>query len=285
MNFDRILAAVPFLSVFATLSFAQTPAQAPFATHQLSPNLYWIDGGGGNSGVIVGRAGVIVIDAKISEAGGKELLDDIAKITPKPVTTVIETHSDRDHIAGLAAFPKGVAIVAHENNKKEQEDAIAAGRGAVTADRLPTRLVSKQKETLNIEGVAIEVYHWGPAHTNGDLIVYLPAEKVVFAGDIRSPEQPDPIIHPEKNGTSEGWIATTKGMLGLNAERYVPGHGNVETKAAIQTALDAAVAKRAKIKELVAQGKSLDEIRVAVGDPPAGRIVTFTEVVYKELKP
>lgn len=285
MNYEKVVAVAPFLSVFATLALAQTPAQAPFATHQLSQNLYWIDGGGGNSGVIVGRAGVIVIDAKISEAGGKELLDDIAKINPKPVTTVIETHSDRDHIAGLAAFPRGITIIAHENNKKEQQDAIAAGRGAVTADRLPTRLVTKDKETLNIEGVAIELYHWGQAHTNGDLIVYLPAEKVVFTGDIRSPEQPDPIIHPEKNGTSEGWIATTKGMLALNAERFVPGHGNVETKDAIQKALDAAIAKRAKIKDLVTQGKSLDEVRTAVGDPPAGRIVTFTEVVYKELKP
>jgi glyoxylase-like metal-dependent hydrolase (beta-lactamase superfamily II) len=270
---------------FTTLAPAQTPpATAPFVTHPLAPNMYWIDGGGGNSGVVVGRTGVIVIDAKITEAAGKELIEDIAKITPKPVTTVIETHSDRDHIAGVAAFPKGVAIVAHENNKKEQEEAIAGGRGAVTSDRLPTRVISKNKDALNIDGVRIELYHWGPAHTSGDLVVYLPAEKIVFTGDILSPEQPDPIIHPEKNGSSEGWIATVKGMLALNAERYVPGHGDIQTKAAIQKGLDAAVAKRAKIKDLVAQGKSLDEIRVAVGDPPArGRVVTFTEAVYREL--
>jgi glyoxylase-like metal-dependent hydrolase (beta-lactamase superfamily II) len=270
---------------FVAVASAQTPAPTPpLATHQLGPNLYWIDGGGGNSGVIVGRQGVIVIDAKITEAAGKELLDDIAKITPKPVTTVIETHSDRDHIAGLAAFPKGIAIIAHENNRKEQEDAIAGGRGAVSADRLPTRIVSGNKETLNIDGERIELYHWTPAHTSGDLVVYLPAEKVVFTGDILSPEQPDPIIHPEKNGSSQGWIFTTKGMLALDADRYVPGHGGIQTKASIQKALDAAAAKRAKIEEMVRQGKSLDEIKAAVGDPPGkGRIVTFTEVIYGEL--
>jgi glyoxylase-like metal-dependent hydrolase (beta-lactamase superfamily II) len=154
----------------------------------------------------------------------------------------------------------------------------------VTSDLLPTRLVSKNTETLNIDGLKIELYHWGPAHTSGDEVVYLPAEKIVFTGDICSPEQPDPIIHPEKNGSSEGWIETTKGMVALKADRYVPGHGQVQSKAEIQKGLDAAAAKRAKIKELVAQGKSLDEIKAAVGDPPGkGRIITFTEVVYGEL--
>jgi glyoxylase-like metal-dependent hydrolase (beta-lactamase superfamily II) len=285
MHFGKTLAAAVLgFGVRAAMAQAPAPAPAaPFVTHQLPPSVYWIDGGGGNSGVIVGKKGVIVIDAKITAAAGKELLDDIAKITPKPVTTVIETHSDRDHISGLASFPKGITIVAHENNKKEQEAAIKAGNGAVTSDLLPTQLVTKTKETLKIDGVTIEVYHWGPAHTSGDLVVYLPAGKIVFTGDICSPAQPDPIIHPEKNGSSEGWIATTKAMAALNSDRFVPGHGDVQTKAQIQAGLDKAVAKRAKIKELVAQGKSLDEIRKALGDPPAGRIITFTEVVYKEL--
>ena len=108
---------------FAPFALAQGPAPAPLMTHQLKPNVYWIEGGGGNSGVIIGDKGVIVVDAKTSAAGGKELLDDIAKITPKPVTTVILTHSDGDHVNGLASFPKGITVIAHENNKKEQEGA------------------------------------------------------------------------------------------------------------------------------------------------------------------
>ena len=282
MNFATALA----VSALVTSAFAQAPATAPapFTTHPLGPSVYWIEGGGGNSGVIVGKKGVIVIDAKTTLAGGKELLEDIAKITPKPVTTLIETHSDGDHVNGAAAFPKGITIIAHQNCKKEQEAAIAAGRGALIADRLPTQVVSKDKETLKIDGVTLEVFHWGPAHTNGDLVVYLPAWKIVFTGDISSPEQPDPVIHPEKNGSSEGWISTTRAMAGLNSDRFVPGHGEVQTKAAIGQRLAAAEAKRAKIKDLVAQGKSLDEIRAALGDPPArGRIITFTEAVYREL--
>ena len=283
--------AIAGLLALATLAMAQGQGQpaAPFMVHQLKPNVYWVEGGGGNSGVIVGDKGVIVIDAKTTAAGGKELLDDIAKITPKPVTAVILTHSDADHVNGLASFPAGVKVIAHENNKKEQEAALAkGGRGAPPADHLPSQVVSKNKESLKIEGVKLELYHWAPAHTSGDLVVYLPSEKIVFTGDIiAGGKAADPLIHGEKNGSSEGWITTVKGIVAINADQFVEGHGDVLAKADIQKRLTDAEAKRAKIKDLVAQGKSLDEIRTAVGDPPpppgGPRFASFTQVVYEEL--
>lgn len=281
------------LGMLASVGAAQAQGQpaAPFVVHQLKPNVYWIEGGGGNSGVIVGSTGVIVVDAKTSAAGGKELLDDIAKITPKPVTTVFLTHSDGDHVNGLAAFPTGVKVIAQENCKKEMETALAAGgRGAPPADHLPSQVV-KEKETLIIDGVKLELRHWAPAHTSGDLIVYLPAEKIVFTGDVISTTLPDPLIHLEKNGSSEGWITTVKGIVALDSDQFVEGHGDLLAKAAVQKRLADAEAKRAKIKELVAQGKSLDEVKAAV-DPPAaapaagGRgpaFAGYTTVVYQEL--
>jgi cyclase len=290
--FSLGFATAASLSALATLAVAQGPAPAPLMVHQLKPNVYWIEGGGGNSGVIIGDKGVIVVDAKTTPAAGKELLDDIAKITPKPVTTVILTHSDGDHVNGLASFPTGITIIAHEGNKKEQEAALAAGgRGAPPAGHLPTQTISKNKDSLKIDGVKLEVFHWAPAHTSGDLVVFLPAEKIVFTGDIIATQLPDPLIHLEKNGTSEGWVTTAKGIAGLNADQFVPGHGDVQTKAAIQKRETDAAAKRAKIKDLVAQGKSLEEIKTAVGDPPpaqgkGGRgpaFASFTDVVYQEL--
>ena len=279
------------LGVLATLAVAQGPAPVPLMVHQLKPNVYWIEGGGGNSGVIVGDKGVIVVDAKTTAAQGKELLEDIAKITPKPVTTVILTHSDGDHVNGLASFPAGITIIAHENNKKEQDKALAAGgRGAPPAGHLPTKTISKNKDDLKIEGVKVEVLHWVPAHTSGDLVVYLPSEKIVFTGDIIT-TQPDALIHLEKNGSSEGWVTTAKGIAALNSDQFVPGHGDVMNKAAIQKKATDVAAKRAKVKELVAQGKSLPDIKTAVGDPPPAQgkgkggpgFPSFTEVVYQEL--
>jgi glyoxylase-like metal-dependent hydrolase (beta-lactamase superfamily II) len=285
-------ARVAGLSALATLAIAQGPAPAPLMVHQLKPNVYWIEGGGGNTGVIVGDKGVIVVDAKTTAAQGKELLEDIAKITPKPVTTVILTHSDGDHVNGLASFPAGITIIAHENNKKEQDAALAAGgRGAPPAGHLPTQTVSKNKEDLKIGGLKVEMLHWANAHTSGDLVVYLPSEKIVFTGDIIT-TQPDALIHLEKNGSSEGWVTTAKGIAALNADQFVPGHGDVMNKAAVQKKATDVAAKRAKIKDLVAQGKSLADIKTAVGDPPpaqgkgGGRgpgFASFTDVVYQEL--
>jgi glyoxylase-like metal-dependent hydrolase (beta-lactamase superfamily II) len=273
------------LAALTVTATAQAPPPAtPFVTHQLKPNFYWIEGGGGNSTVIVGTNGVIVVDAKTTKAGGQELLDDIAKITPKPVTIVILTHSDGDHVNGLAAFPAGVKVIAHENNKKEQETALAAGgRGAPPADHLPTQVITKQKESLIIEGQNLELYHWAPAHTSGDLIVYLPSEKIVVTGDIISAANPYPRIHDEKNGSTEGWIATAKGIVALHADTFIPGHGNIQTKADIEKKIADAVARRNQVKEMVAQGKSLDEIKAAVGDNDKLSYKSWTEVSYQEL--
>jgi glyoxylase-like metal-dependent hydrolase (beta-lactamase superfamily II) len=273
------------LGVLTAVATGQAPPPAtPFVIHQLKPNFYWIEGGGGNSTIIVGTNGVIVVDAKTTKVGGQELLDDIAKITPKPVTTVILTHSDGDHVNGLAAFPAGVRVIAQENNKKEQETALAAGgRGAPPADHLPTQVITKQKETLTIEGEKVELYHWAPAHTSGDLIVYLPTQKIVATGDIISTGNPYPRIHDEKNGSTEGWITTAKGLVTLNADTFIPGHGNIQTKADIEKRIADAQARSNQVKDMVAQGKSLDEIRAALGDNDKLTYKSWTEVCYEEL--
>src|ERR1700682_1019014 len=164
----------------------QPPPPPPITMKQLKPDVWGGLGGAGRHRTIIsGKTSVIVVDAKQTEAGAKDLLAEIAKITPKPVTTAIITHSDGDHVNGLVAFPAGIKIIAHENNKKEQEKALAAGgRGAPPADRVPNQVVTKNKETMMIDGVKLELYHWAPAHTSGDLMIYLPDEKIVATGDV-----------------------------------------------------------------------------------------------------
>src|SRR5678809_810474 len=152
----------------ASAAFAQAPpAIQPVMMKQLKPDVWaGLGGSGGNSTIYIGKTSVIVVDAKQTEAGAKDLLAEIAKITPKPVTTVFLTHSDGDHVNGLVAYPQGVKVIAHENNKKEEQAALAAGgRGAPPPDRLPQQVTTKQKETVTIDGVKLELYHWAPAHT------------------------------------------------------------------------------------------------------------------------
>jgi cyclase len=253
---------------------AQQPQQPPPITmKQLKPDVWvGLGGAGGNSTIIIGKTSVIVVDAKQTEAGAKDLLAEIAKVTPKPVSTAIITHSDGDHVNGLVAFPAGVKVIAHENNKREQQTALAAGgRGAPPADRLPNQVTTKTKEAITIDGVKLELYHWAPAHTSGDLVVYLPDQKICSTGDLIVTNRADdnPNIHFEKNGSTEGWLTNVKGMIGLNAETYVTGHGDLLTKADLQRKLDATTARRAKVAAMIKEGKSLDEIKTALPDAPA----------------
>jgi len=268
------LAAV--VCVILTLStFAQQAPQAPppITMKMLKPDVWaGLGGAGGNSTIIIGKTGVIVVDAKQTEAGAKDLLAQIAKITPKPVTTAIITHSDGDHVNGLVAFPVGIKIIAHENNKKEQQTALAAGgRGAPPADRLPNLVTTKTKEKMTIDGVKLELYHFAPAHTSGDLIVFLPEQKIVSTGDIVVTNRADdnPNVHFEKNGSTEGWLTNVKGMIGLNADTYVTGHGELLTKADLQRKFAATAERRNKIAAMAKDGKTLDQIKAALPDAPA----------------
>jgi cyclase len=275
MKYARALRlALPTVLGFAALAAAQQPpAPPPVTMKQLKPDVWaGIGGSGGNSTIIVGRTGVIVVDAKQTEAGAKDLLSEIAKITPKPVTTVFLTHSDGDHVNGLVAYPANVKVISHANNKKELEAALAAGgRGAPPPDRLPSQVVTKEHETMNIDGVRLELYHLAPAHTSGDLVVYLPAQKVVATGDVIVGNRADdnPNIHAEKNGSTAGWLTIVKGLVSLDAETYVPGHGDLMTKADVQRKLTATTERRAKIAAMAKEGKSLEEIKAALPDAPA----------------
>src|SRR5262245_17896793 len=130
-----LVGLIALAAIGAAQQATQAPAPPPNAMKQIKPNIWAALGGaGGNVTIIVGQSSVIVVDAKQTEPGAKDLLAEIAKITPKPVKTVFITHSDGDHLMGLTAYPPGIKIIAHENNKKEQEAMIAAGaRGAPPA--------------------------------------------------------------------------------------------------------------------------------------------------------
>jgi len=290
MKLTRRPATLAVFVLLAMLGRAQQPAP-PLKVTQIKDNVYWAQGGvGSNDGIIVGTTGVIVVDTKTTADSEKEVIAEIAKITPKTVNTAIITHSDGDHANGLAAFPAGLTIIAQENCKKELE-ASAGSRNPAPQDRLPTKTYNRTNK-LTIDGVHIRLYHWANAHTSGDTVVYLPDQKVVFGGDLLVTNRPDTNIHLEKQGSAAGWIENAKGMLGLDADTYLTGHGNMMTKAEVQKKLDLIQDKYNKVKFMVAQGKSLDEIKTSLGEPTAAPPpnangapppATLTEIIYKEV--
>jgi cyclase len=286
------LATLASFVSFGTLARAQQQPQ-PLKVTKVKDNVYWIQGGvGSNDGVIVGTTGVILVDTKSTVDSEKGVIAEIAKVTPKTVNTVFITHSDNDHVSGLAAFPPGLTIIAQENCKKEME-ASAGSRNPAPQDRLPTKTFTKT-DKLTVDGIHIRLYHWAAGHTSGDTVVDLPDQKVVFGGDLLAgaPDRAETLIHLEKHGSAAGWIENVKGMLGLNADTYLTGHGNMMTKADVQKKFDLIQDKYNKVKAMVAQGKSLDEIKMSFGEPTAPPppnangappAATLTEVIYKEV--
>ncbi len=259
----------------------------------LPGHAYWVGGGIANTGFVIGDKGVIAIDAQYFAVTAKNELGEIAKITPKPVNAIILTHSDPDHVNGLPAFPRGAEIIAQENAKAEIIAALADPHPAFTKppaelkDYLPTRTVKLRKE-LMLDGVRLILIHTGPAHTDGDLVIFLPVQKIVFAGDLLAPAVgPYPGIHLEKHGASLGWIQSVKAMLALDANIFISGHGPSLSHAEVAARLATAEARRAEIERLVNEHMSLEQVKTTLHDAPltgtAARFPTFTETTYQEL--
>ncbi len=282
------LSILALACAFATPVFAQDQNPA-LSVHALKGGAYWVSGGISNTGFVVGNTGVLAIDAQRSTAGAQQELYAIAKVSLKPVKQIVLTHADPDHVGGLPAFPAGATISAQENVKTIIEASIADLNGgpvngplyAALANHLPTNSVGDFQQKV-VDGIPMVLIHVAPAHTAADLMVYLPAHKVVYAGDILVNNAAFPVIHT--GGSSLGWIATMKTLLELNADTYVPGHGAIESKDKLRARLRDAEQRRAAVKAMVEQNKTLEEVLQALPDTGVDpRFPTFTKTVFLEL--
>ena len=279
---NALFAAAATLAFFSTLAFAQSPFPEVSVEH-LKDNIYVANGGGGTSTIIVGENGVVVVDGKNRTPDGEKLVEEVAKLTDKPITTVIVTHSHPDHVRGLGGFPPGLTIIAHEFTKTEIEQELArGGPRAPPREYLPNEVVTQARSPMTIEGVEMTLLHIATAHTGSDLAVYLPDANVIASGDLIG--EGDPSIRLSQNGSSEGWIEFVSALLELDADSYVRGHADVATREEVRQILANAEAKRARITDLVNAGQSLDEIKQAFGEPlEPGRFPSFIESTYEEL--
>jgi glyoxylase-like metal-dependent hydrolase (beta-lactamase superfamily II) len=188
------LLGIGALSLTVSAYQAQSSQPKVVETEQVRDNLYMLKGGGGNTAVFIGSTGVVVVDTK-NPGWGQPILDAIKALTPKPVTTIINTHTHGDHVSGNVEFPATVDIVVQENTKANMER-MAAVTGL---DRPPTpniftenggRGMAKRtftdRMTLGAGADRIDLYYFGRGHTNGDAWIVFPSLHVVHAGDIFS---------------------------------------------------------------------------------------------------
>ena len=132
-------------------------------------------------------------------------------------------------------------------------------------DRLPGVIVAKARADITIDGEPISLRYFGPAHTSGDLVVYLPSDRFAFAGDLIADNL---LVHQYKGGSLAGWFAAAIALKNLPAVHYLGGHTNsLDTKTTLQTRIDSTQRARAKVDALVDAGRTLPEVKAALGDP------------------
>jgi cyclase len=259
-------------------------ASEPVASKHVRDNLYQLSGGIGNAFAYVGSDEVLVIDAKINPDAAGQMLAEIKKLTDKPVRRVVLTHSDGDHVNGLAGFPPNLSIISHANVR---QDIAKANASAATKLPLPNETFSKDM-TLYVGGTEVQLLYFGPAHTNGDIVVYIPSEKAAIVGDLVFIGR-DPLIHRNKHGSSSGLVSVLKSLLQLDADVFLSGHADGASKKDIETLIAQIEQKQAKVKTLVQEGKSLVEVKEAFATPgqPAtsgnSRFPSLVEIIYQEL--
>ena len=204
-----------------------------------------------NSTLILGETGAIVIDTGFTDEIGAHLAKAIAKITPKPVTHVINTHHHGDHTFGNSAFPQAKVISSEDCRKlllANEADWLAAVEGMVghkfpNTKAVPASEVYPKRSRTEVTIDGVKLVFWVPeaAHTTGDMLIWLPDDKVLVSGDIMVNQ-----ITPNfRDANVKLWVDTLAEVEKLPTKTIVPGHGP------LMTAKDAA-AMHARMAKLYA---------------------------------
>jgi len=211
---------------------------------QVAPHTYFVQGFAemgssknqnfiSNAGFVVTPKGVVVVDALGSPVLAKKLIAEIKKITPQKIVAVIVTHYHADHVYGLQEFKNiGAKIYAQGEGRNYLSSETAKQR--LIASRIDfapwvnasTKLMGAdvwvdQSYTLTVGGIEFKIGRVGPAHAPEDLIIYVPSEKVLFAGDLVFRGR----IPFVGNADSRGWLHALDEIQALNPSIVIPGHG------------------------------------------------------------
>jgi cyclase len=220
-----------------------------------------------NATVIVGDKGVILVDSGGSDEVGRHIAAAVRRITAKPVTHVVNTHHHGDHYLGNAAFA-GATIISSETCRKMVLDTGGEWLALMERDighRLPaTKIIAadvtypdgaRTKALIN----GVPFVFWVPkgSHTSGDMIVILPDDKVVVAGDVLVSQ----VVPTLQDGYLANWIDMLGRIQALEVTRFVPGHGELMTLRDVGALRDALVRFQAGVREGFQAGRSEAEIR------------------------
>ncbi len=180
-------------------------------------------GGGvaGNTTVFVADSGVVLIDTKY-QGFGKAILDQVKSVTDKPITTIVNTHTHGDHTGGNSEFPRTVEFVAHDNTKVNM--ARMADFKGENAAFLPAKTF-KDRTSLVGGKDRIDLYYFGPGHTNGDAVIVFPALRTVVMGDLFARKWA-PLVDVDNGGSATAFPRTLARVVSgiKDVDTVITGH-------------------------------------------------------------
>jgi cyclase len=206
----------------------------------------------GNTTALITTAGVVLVDDKF-EIDHATVMAELKKVTNQPVKYVVNTHHHADHSGGNAKLQLlSAQVVSSEQARENMVDGKQPGLPSVTFER---------HAHIYLGGKHVELYHFGRAHTNGDAVVYFPAQRTLAAGDMFTFGDATPeLIDYAGGGSAKEWTQTLDSVLQLDFDSVVPGHGLVTTKAELRKFRDSTLRLRNRVHELVVQKKTRDDV-------------------------
>ncbi len=264
---NRFRAALACISLSALPCAAHAQSAAREVHIQpLRGNLQLLHGEGSNIILSTGADGTLLVDDEYVSLGEK-LRDALQTQNALPVKVVINTHFHNDHTGNNEAFGRdGARIIAQqragERMHTEQTMSLYGKQAAYPAIAWPTTLVKKSLR-LRWNGERIDLLHVGPAHTDGDLVVFFRRQNVLATGDLFvAGDYMPPYFDDLNGGSAEGMILAADRLLKLSNDLtlIVPGHGPVTDRKALQRYRDQFVAIRSAIRDAIAGGMSEDAV-------------------------
>ena len=266
------LAAVG-IAVIGLTSAQQRPSMTPEQLQrvQIRPvpgkeGLYVIPGfdgnmSGGSIAVLVTGEGVIIVDNKFSDSFA-DIVRQVASVTSEPIRYVLNTHHHFDHAGSNADFIPTAQVIGHENARANMLK--NNGPSAPPAGAPP--MTFSQRTSIFLGGVEVQAHHFGRGHTGGDAVIYFPAQRTVHTGDLfiwgdrMDGSTLAPFIDYDNGGSAADWTATLDGVLTLDFDTVIPGHGPLLTKNEIRTFKDKFDRLVMRITRLIESGVTRNDI-------------------------
>jgi glyoxylase-like metal-dependent hydrolase (beta-lactamase superfamily II) len=252
-------AADPLVRENATVKLAEHSYVIPDNNVGLVPNV----------GIVVGSRATLVIDPGLGRRNGETVLREVAKVSRNTELYIATTHFHAEHTTGYAAFPasaKYVNSTIQEQEFAQQGEAQIkqfSGFSPMAAELLEDARGRKaditfdREYSLDLGGVRVRFLAVGPTHTRGDTGFFVEGDNVLFAGDV---VMNNSFVAANQNSSMKAWLAALDAFEAMHPKTIVPAHGPVGDGSLIPTLRVVMQGIQARVRELKAEGKPIDEV-------------------------